>query len=139
MLSDTLSVFSYDYFSRPAYPVNVLFNIVVINGFPKINEDYLDYLVLFESERGHRGITDQVWLRFIMVIDLDEARNVVNKVKDATALAVRRPLPPLHGLQEHILKHRPMLLLLRRFKNQYIQQLDLNGGLLLLSTIVLKN
>ena len=59
MLPSPASVFTTDYFSRPVFPLKVLFNIAELFGFAKIPNDILAHVFLRDHERGHKNIMSQ--------------------------------------------------------------------------------
>lgn len=102
------SVFSDDQLFRPTYQVKVLFIVVDIYGFGKIDRYLMYHIALYGYELWHRGITNEFWLGYKMGIDYDETWDTVNKFKDKRTLSVRIPLPTVLGTPEHLLEYLKM-------------------------------
>ena len=83
MLLSPASVFTTDYFSRPVFPLKVLFNIAKLFGFAKIPDDFLAHVFLRDHERGQKNIMSQAWLAFVLGFDLSSSCSVIDKFQHA--------------------------------------------------------
>ena len=74
-MSNTLpsppSVITADYFTRPVFPLKVLFNIAELFGFA---DDFLAQVFIRDHERGHKSIMSQAWFEFVLSLDPSSTR-----------------------------------------------------------------
>ena len=63
MLPAPSAVFTEGYYSRPTYPIKVLFTIAQFYGFAVVEEAFLAQLALSNYEKSHKGIMNQMWFR----------------------------------------------------------------------------
>ncbi len=90
MLPAPSAVFTEDYFSRPKYPIKVLFNIAQFYGFDNVEDAFLAQLSLSNYEKAHKGILNQTRFAYVLGMDPGSTRPVIDKFKNARSILTHR-------------------------------------------------
>ena len=89
MLPSPASVFTADYFTRPVFPLKVLFNIAELFGFDGIPNDLLAQVFIRDHESGHKSILIQAWFAFVLGLNPSSTCSVIDRFQQARSLPSR--------------------------------------------------
>ena len=87
MLPGPFAVFTQEYYSKPPYPVKVLYQIAKLYGFSAVPREYGHRMCISPYEAAHQGVVMQVWLAHTLGIDPSSARSIVDLYVTARSLA----------------------------------------------------
>ncbi len=91
MLPAPSAVFTEDYFSRPSYPITILLNVAQFHVFYNVEDAFLAQLSLFNYEKAHKGIMNQMWFAYVLCFDQDSTRSGIDNFKNTRSALAHTP------------------------------------------------